>query len=811
MAPPCVTQDAIFTGANKHSHVLAYSPHCAAFGAGHAVALWDPLSSTHQGVRQTLHGHTREVTCVAFVPGAATLVSAAEDGRILVWRAAADGRYQRAPGEAQQAGSVTALATAAGGIVVSGGTLGDIVVWRLAADHSGLERQASFRVDERFLPSALCVQQLGAAYVLAVGGTLPHVFVYLFGGDARDVRPCAVLAGHEDAVRCLALAREPTGPDYLLASGSQDRSIRLWRLRVGAAAAAAAPDADRLVLLSNKQHRFTLGTDPAVLSSEALLMGHDDWVTGLQWQPAAAAAGPPALRLLSLGADTTLMVWHMDAPSGVWVPASRLGELSIKGASTATGALGGFWACVWLADPASRAQYILASGKTGAVRVYKNDAGDAGDAEAADTDSRWDAVLGVTGPVREVSDLVWSHDGSYVLATSLDQTTRLLAPWACGRPDATVTWHEFARPQIHGYDMVCVDNVSATRFVSGSDEKILRVFEMPQAIHALLGRFCGAPASPVAALPEAASLPVLGLSNKAANEQLEAGEAQQREEDLQNNAGAQPTDASDVLAALQGPPLEDHLQRHTLFPEIEKLYGHGYEITCCASSPSHSLVASACRANAAKHAVVRVFNAKNDFLLSSQVLLGHNLTIVSLEFSPDGRFLMAVSRDRQFSLWRVVDEATAAFELVELNAKAHSRIIWDCSWAPMGTPVFVSGSRDRTIKVWHVGASTVQMLAQTKTDHPVTSVACFQPELVRGKLLIGVGHETGHISLYALSPAVPDSLTKVLDFDAGILPGSRVNKLAFSNKTKGTCLQLAVGSVDTSIRIYSVDTASLLL
>ena len=33
------------------------------------------------------------------------------------------------------------------------------------------------------------------------------------------------------------------------------------------------------------------------------------------------------------------------------------------------------------------------------------------------------------------------------------------------------SWHEFARPQIHGYDMICYDNISPTKFVSGGDEK----------------------------------------------------------------------------------------------------------------------------------------------------------------------------------------------------------------------------------------------------------------------------------------------------------------------------------------------------
>lgn len=43
-----------------------------------------------------------------------------------------------------------------------------------------------------------------------------------------------------------------------------------------------------------------------------------------------------------------------------------------------------------------------------------------------------------------------------------------------------VTWHEVARPQVHGYDMQCLAMIGRFRFVSGADEKVLRVFTAPK-------------------------------------------------------------------------------------------------------------------------------------------------------------------------------------------------------------------------------------------------------------------------------------------------------------------------------------------
>lgn len=55
------------------------------------------------------------------------------------------------------------------------------------------------------------------------------------------------------------------------------------------------------------------------------------------------------------------------------------------------------------------------------------------------------------------------------------------------------------------------------------------------------------------------------------------------------------------------PPTEETLMQNTLWPEVQKLYGHGYEVFALAASADGELLASACRATTAEHAAVLIW------------------------------------------------------------------------------------------------------------------------------------------------------------------------------------------------------------
>ena len=383
----------------------------------------------------------------------------------------------------------------------------------------------------------------------------------------------------------------------------------------------------------------------------------------------------------------------------------------------------------------------------------------------------WLKQLGISGHTQEVQSVAWAPDGSYLLSTGLDQTTRLFAEW---KRDGITSWHEIARPQIHGYDLNCLATLTPHQFVSGAEEKLLRVFNKPKATQALLSALSGdTTISPDdLALPDAANIPVLGLSNKAITATDDDNNTTTIDEPSPEDASPNPSASTSTPPTT--PPVEDHLSRQTLWPEHEKLYGHGYEISCVASNTAGTLVATACKASSLDHAVIRLYETK-DWREIKPPLAAHSLTVTSLAFSPDDRFLLSVGRDRQWVLFRASSlqegeregEANGSpspptYTLLKSNPKGHSRMILDCAWAPLSenstsTPaasVFATAGRDKFIKLWRVvqtGTSTLQqeneveLLNSLPTSSPVTALS-FSPEDAGGSLL-AYGTEKGGLGI----------------------------------------------------------------
>jgi elongator complex protein 2 len=796
------TVEFLAAGGNCHPSAADWAPGLLAFGSHHNIAIWNPEDETYAGITALLAGHRDTVNAIKIYKAeqAYQIISGGADKTIRIWKSSGNSlsTFQQTVCLEEHHGSVNTIAVLPQAkIFVSGASDGTLKIWNLVDDELPTLAQSCI-LKPRFLPLATALTQLPSGdIVLAVAGTSNHIQIYVRGHSSTHFSLQATLTGHEGWLRSLDFAQErfDNSRDVLLASASQDKYIRLWRFRKQDAAVINTDKyditGDPITSLSNKAHEVGSADARYTITFEALLIGHEDWIYTARW--ASSRTDGQAPTLLSASADNSLSIWSADAASGLWVCSTRLGEVSSqKGSTTATGSTGGFWIGLWQSDTSS----VVSLGRTGSWRRWKLD---------SDSDM-WHQQVGISGHVQEVRGLTWSRDGSSLISTSSDQTTRLWCQWL---RDTKLSWHEFSRPQIHGYDLNCIDSVTNDQFISGADEKLLRVFNKPKAIDALLSRLCGLDVSAKDDLPDAANIPVLGLSNKAVTV---TDDHQEHDNDIHDGDEESGFEANVHKNALdfEHPPLEDHLARHTLWPEIEKLYGHGYEISTVAASHDGNIVATACKASSIDHATIRIYEAR-EWREIKPPLKAHSLTVTGLAFSPDDQYLLSVGRDRQWSLFKRQEPESPTFVPLTADPKGHSRMILGCSWAPSSVgAIFATAGRDRVVKIWRVRDGGVENLTNIPSKAPVTAIA-FALEADTSQFRLAFACEEGSIAIVDLD-AQDAHVLDTKHIDDLCKPHVVVNAMkwrpakggADASNTVVESKKLAVASDDGSIRIYSV-------
>lgn len=800
----------VAAGGNRHPSAADWDEtnSILAFGAGRNIALWKPLESSARGIYALLPGHTETINAVKFFASSAAtrpfLLSGSVDGTICVWswkEGSAFG-YEVTKILQEHEKAITTFAVLPGAdLFVSGASDGDFRVWRIESAEIGTDLKIScvqqHTLAPRLFPLAIALASLpnSDSLVLAVAGS--KSFIQIFVSEDSRFHLAATLTGHEGWIRSLDFVKENDDPDsdLLLASASQDKYIRLWRLHQGEELPALNEAAKDPLLgsvgrsLSNKAHRFESGDNKYSLTFEALLLGHEDWIFTARWKRISGQA-----KLLSASADNSLAIWEADSSSGVWLSTVRLGEISAqKGATTATGSTGGFWIGLW----GPNGDTVVSLGRTGSWRLWSYDA----------SEDSWNQGIAVGGHTREVKGITWTKDGSCLLSTSSDQTTRLYAEWKAKRESSS--WHEFSRPQIHGYDLNCIDSIGDTQFISGADEKLLRVFNEPRGVAELLTELCNIDNKSKDVLPEVASIPVLGLSNKV----LDAAEDQNQDDE----ADETPETISTAISEKHMPPTEDHLARHLLWPETEKLYGHGYEISAVAASNDGTLVATACRASSIDHAVIRLYETST-WREVKPPLTAHSLTVTALEFSPDDKYLLSVGRDRQCAVYGRNQTRATEYSMLATNPKAHSRMLLDASWAPTeAKDVFATAGRDKNVHVWRLQSEELQRLSTIAAQLPVTATAILQTS-VASSLILAYGLEDGSIHVARLSVDDLQLVDEQFTVPSAMAPSMPITQLAWrpsqtQNMADGNSMhhgnmekthQLASASEDCSLRIYDI-------
>jgi elongator complex protein 2 len=316
----------------------------------------------------------------------------------------------------------------------------------------------------------------------------------------------------------------------------------------------------------------------------------------------------------------------------------------------------------------------------------------------------------------------------------------------------------------------------------------------------MLSKLCNIEA-PSSDRPDAANIPVLGLSNKAIQAVDETETAENVADDDDDREAIDP--ASTIKKStldFDHPPFEDHLARHLLWPETEKLYGHGYEISAMTVSSGGSLVATACRASSIDHAVIRLYDTK-EWLEIKPPLKAHSLTVTALQFSPDDKYLLSAGRDRQWVVWeKGVD---AVYALKSANPKGHSRMILGAAWAALEKPTFLTAGRDKSVKIWQIDNNGVELKGSVVASAAVTAVACNR-EAKEGTLQFAYGTEGGEL---VVGSAEAENLDKVaaVAVEMGISPAKGINQIVWRPGRHGERQQMAVASEDSSVRIFNVE------
>jgi elongator complex protein 2 len=519
------------------------------------------------------------------------------------------------------------------------------------------------------------------------------------------------LVGHEDWVQCMDATHR--NGSLWIATGAQDNLIRIWKISPMSANKVQEEQKRVKDLLPSEEIKLTetifeVGFEERDRTSlkffsirvETILSGHDDKIFGLQWNNFTQEHKNNELSLLSCSMDKTMIVWKPEQEQdSVWVDSVRVGEV---GGNTL-----GFLGCQFGPDNKS----LLAYSFNGALHFWAYHS----------NEEIWKPAVSVGGHFSPVQDLDWEQHGRYFVTVSLDQTTRVHAPWNYTQAKIDTSeiktktaWHEIARPQVHGHDLFCITMLPGHRIASGADEKIIRTFEATKMFLNNLSKLSKINREELdidnsrdsnrvgEEQAQGASVPSLGLSNKPILYNSEDGFVARAPEE-ERHVKDQFPDFYFTPETHTVPPPEESLIQNTLWPELQKLYGHGNELFAVCSNPKGTLIASACTAKKADQADIILWDAKTWKVV--QRLSGHSLTVTQIEFSPCGKYLLSGSRDRSWHLFKSNENENKndlPFILcanTDKKTSVHQRIIWSCCWSH-DSKYFATGSRDKKIAIW---------------------------------------------------------------------------------------------------------------
>lgn len=440
-------------------------PDALVYAAGNLVCLLKTKAGL--GGVKTFKGHDSTVTCLLYTRASTNnyLITGSNDKTVILWEILGDKLRLKTVLRGHSLG-IVALGSVNPDwnpnqlIFASADSNNEIKIWEMR--DSQVELVTTINTKPH-ITLALCFGYLPQTdhLMLFAGGTDHKLHAYLRKGSVFE--RVVSIGGHTDWIRSIKVIKytgltsetKKTGfckDDMVIATASQDKYIRIWKL-CKADTIQSLKDLDSIenyTQLSTKAHIFSRLENEYALMLDAVLMGHDDWVFTVSWQP--MKDGDQPMVLVSSSSDKTVIIWYPDCHGDSWMPRDRVGEIG--------GTTYGFYGGRLSPDGA----HLYSNGYSGSIHIWKKE------------NDNWDPVIGVSGHSLSVEECQWDPTGTFLLTTSLDQTSRIFSSFKKNQ----VTWHEIARSQIHGYDLLSCAFINKYQYVSGADEKVVRVFDAPR-------------------------------------------------------------------------------------------------------------------------------------------------------------------------------------------------------------------------------------------------------------------------------------------------------------------------------------------